>query len=338
MIIQTKSISTALEELKQTIYDRHHGKWESVKTQWKNFNQLTFDGLMWGWVVTIAGESGVGKTTLLDCLKKDVLNVPDVYYLDFNLEMTSDNLLLKSLSRDTKKTVKELYGFGSSGLNYNEFVNEINPFAAGLSKKNLYYVEGTCTPKDIYDTTISFIHDHKIKEENKKLVISVDHAILVEMDNLVSGLKDIINVLNRIKRYHKYSLSILLTQYNREIGNEDRNTKYKNKAILHFPSFNDIYGGEALRQGSDLVILLQYPKKKGIHSYGPKEWVISDGVYAYIYAHFKKARWGGAEAVIRFKDNLAFNELIEDDWIGYEMEQDTSVVDLKPDEFLDLPF
>ena len=319
MVLKTKSIKEALPELRQLIHDRHHGKWTSVQTRWKNLNRLTFDGLMWGWIVAIAGESGIGKTTFLDNIEEDILKTPDVSLLKFNFEMSSDNLLMKGLSRDTGKTVKDLYGFGINGVGYDKFNTLIDPFEKQMLTKDVYYAEQSGTPDDIYSTAIDFIKTHQLRERSRKFVMSIDHAILVEMSKLVEGQKELMNALKKIVQFYKYSIILLVTQYNRDILSTERASTISSKLIHHYPMFSDIYGSESVRQGCDLAILFQSPSKRGITSYGPEKWdVYSKDNLPYLYAHLKKVRYSDPDTVIRFETKLSTNQLYEDDWIGYE--------------------
>ena len=111
------------------------------------------------------------------------------------------------------------------------------------------------------------------------------------------------NELMEMKKYNRNTI-IQLSQINREIENVDR----LNNPSMHFPTRRDIFGGEAVYQASDYVIVLHRPEILQLKTYGMGKWPVVN----MIYMHFLKNREGDLK-VLSFRNNLKYNSIEEYD-------------------------
>jgi hypothetical protein len=79
---------------------------------------------------------------------------------------------------------------------------------------------------------------------------------------------------------------IMITQLNRSIDEASRKTA---GTIANYPTSGDIFGGDALMQGSDLVIALSRPAKADVKVYGPYAYQVEDED---VFMHLLKIRNG----------------------------------------------
>jgi hypothetical protein len=110
-------------------------------------------------------------------------------------------------------------------------------------------------------------------------------------------------MMNNLKKSLKISF-ILISQLNRDIENSERIENPE----LHFPKKKDIFGGEAMYQFSDVVLISHRPELLGISYYGPYKWPTKDA----IYWSFIKLR-EGEPFIAKMRNNLKYNEVL--DWI-----------------------
>jgi hypothetical protein len=76
----------------------------------------------------------------------------------------------------------------------------------------------------------------------------------------------------------------MITQMNRTIDDPSRKIP---SSIANYPTSSDIFGGDALMQGSDALVALSRPGVTGISSYGPRKLPTSPEL---IYMHPLKLR------------------------------------------------
>ena len=87
---------------------------------------------------------------------------------------------------------------------------------------------------------------------------------------------------------------IMITQLNRSIEEAARRTP---SSIANYPTASDIFGGDALMQGSDMVIVLSRPHELDIKSYGPYAYEVDDED---VFVHLIKVRNGKKKKSILF--------------------------------------
>ena len=110
--MKIKSIKEAYSEALDYIKKRQSGELKSIKTPWNKFNSVYMNGLEWGWIITLAGMSGSGKTAFLNLLETsfDEFNKDhEIHVLNFNFEMQAYRLMTRKISRKINKSVKQIY-------------------------------------------------------------------------------------------------------------------------------------------------------------------------------------------------------------------------------------
>lgn len=307
MTLKYKHISKATDEILEYIDKRRKGTVKSLKTRWEKFNNVCMGGIEPNSIYTIGGISGVGKSSFLNSLENDLIDLnPDVDFviLSFNFEMLSSRQVGRKLSKVMKKTTQELY----SGSSYYELtdndMDKISKEAGRIKTYPIYYVDIPGNVEEIKETIIEFSNLDFVKD--KWLIITLDHTLLTKGRTTNSERETLANLQYMFMEMKKYGQNtiIQLSQVNREIENSDR----LNNPSMHFPSRKDIFGGEAVYQASDYVIVLHRPEILQIKSYGMGRWPVAN----MIYMHFLKNREGDLK-VLSFKNNLRHNQIEEYD-------------------------
>jgi replicative DNA helicase len=132
---------------------------------------------------------------------------------------------------------------------------------------------------------------------NNPLVITIDHSWLIkkhksEKDKFES-LYNTVEMLMHLKKEIPI-IVVMITQLNRSIDEPLRKVPSN---IANYPTSSDIFGGDALQQASDMVVVLNRPFKADIRSYGP---------YGYdcrtddIFMHLLKVRNGSDDNNLLF--------------------------------------
>jgi len=121
----------------------------------------------------------------------------------------------------------------------------------------------------------------------KPLIVSIDHSFLVKKDRdekeKLNTLYNTVEMLMKVK--NKLPIVVfMISQLNRSIDDPLRKMP---GTVGNYPTSADIFGGDALQQGSDMVLVLTRPFKADIEIYGRKEYVCKTDD---IFGHILKAR------------------------------------------------
>lgn len=295
-----KHISDSATEILNYIDKRRRKLINPLVTRWPKFNKLIGGGFEWGTVISIAGISGSGKSSFINTLETDLIDLnpkEDLVILAFSFEMISAKQVGRKLSYKLKKTTSELYS-GESLISDIEY-DYIESTTDDIKEYPIYYVDDPGTVEDI-ESTISFFQETIAK--NKWLIVTIDHTLLV---NGAEGERAIIanlqKTLIRRKKIGKTTI-IQLSQMNRNIESTDR----INNPLLHYPQRGDLSSSDSVFQGSDIVIVIHRPEILGLMSYGVKNMSVKDA----IYLHFLKNREGSIK-ILRFINDLKYNNIKE---------------------------
>jgi hypothetical protein len=117
----------------------------------------------------------------------------------------------------------------------------------------------------------------------KPLIVTVDHSWLIKKDTFekekITTLYNTVEMLMKVK--NKLPIIVfMISQLNRSI---DEATRKMPGTIGNYPTSSDIFGGDALMQGSDMVLVLTRPFKADIELYGRKEYPCkTDDIFGHI--------------------------------------------------------
>ena len=297
-----KTIAQAADESVAYIRARKDHTIVPLKTRWKKFNKVCCGGIEPNMIITIAGISGSGKSSIVNQIETDLIELnptQDVVVLDFSFEMVSFRSVTRKLSYRLKKTTSELYSsaYSIEDSTMEEIVNEANK----LKKYQIYYIDTPCTVEEI-EKTIDYFHENIAK--NKWLIVILDHALLVEGESERGTIVDLQKMFIRKKKLSNTSI-IQLSQMNRNIEQPER----INNPAMHFPLRSDLAASDALFHASDYVIAINRPELLNLTSYGIRHLPVKNKVYL----HFLKVRDAGEPCILEFDNDLKYNNLIETD-------------------------
>lgn len=297
-----KTIAQAADESVAYIKARKDHTIIPLKTRWKKFNRVCCGGIEPNMIITIAGISGSGKSSIVNAIETDLIELnptQDVVILDFSFEMVSFRSVTRKLSYRLRRTTSELYSSDET-VEDNVF-NKVVEEAEKLKKYQIYYVDTSCTVEEI-EKTIDYFHDNIAK--NKWLIVILDHALLVEGDTERGTIVDLQKMFIRKKKLSNTSI-IQLSQMNRNIEQPER----INNPAMHYPLRSDLAASDALFHASDYVIAINRPELLNLTSYGIKRLPVKNKVYL----HFLKVRDAGEPCILEFDNELKYGNLVESD-------------------------
>ena len=290
--ISYKTIAQAADESVAYIRARKDHTIVPLKTRWRKFNKVCCGGIEPNMIITIAGISGSGKSSIVNAIETDLIEcnpTQDVVVLDFSFEMVSFRSVTRKLSYRLKRTTSELYSaYDSIDESTMQMVEEE---ANKLKKYQIYYVDTPCTVEAI-EKTIDYFHNNIAK--GKWLIVIFLQKMFI-----------------RKKKLSNTSI-IQLSQMNRNIEQPER----INNPALHFPLRSDLAASDALFHASDYVIAINRPELLNLQSYGIRHLPVRNKVYL----HFLKVRDAGEPCILEFENDLKYGNLIESDTVNTTMQ------------------
>ena len=280
-----KTYVEILEEGLQYIEDRRAGKIKSLKLPWDGLNRMGVGGLEWGSMLTIGARPGAGKTMFVSQILREAK------YLNPTQEF---NILEFQFEMGPKQTASRDF-VAQTALDYNQVLStdrQLDEFSVKMMRQ---YVEEQKTFQSFgaYRTQINTPLTVRKMEEavhtaysglgGKPMIVTIDHSWLIKKDKdereKITTLYNTVEMLMYLK--NKLPIIILMvSQLNRSIDEPSRKTP---GTVGNYPTSSDIFGGDALMQGSDMVIVLNRPYKADIESYGRKEYLCrTDDVFTHI--------------------------------------------------------
>lgn len=301
-ILFYKHISNVADEAITYIRQRKNHEIEPLKSRWSKFNEMCCGGIEPGCVYTIAGISGTGKSSFVNTLETDLIELnptKQIVILSFSFEMLSRAQIGRKLSNKLHQTTSELYSV-TKEISDKE-LSLVENTAKSFKNYPIYYVDSAATVQKI-DKTIQYFQNTIAKD--KWLVVILDHTLLVGSDNYKDErmiISELEKVFIKAKKIGTTSI-IQLSQMNRNIENVDRINNPSN----HYPIRSDLSSSDSVFQGSDVIAVLARPELLGIAAYGPRKLPVKNK----IYLHFLKVREGEL-AILEFENDLKYNNLIE---------------------------
>jgi len=259
-------------------------------------------------IVAIVGDSGSGKSTILEELKRDfcALNDPDFLILSFEFEMMIEDQLARNITSKVNRSTKELYTKGSDIEGVTEALDDYNNMP-------IYFVDNVGSVVDIRETIVDFVKTLCMPEK-KNIIITLDHLLLTKGkrgDEDKDVIDDLMRTFLELKKYISSlgikCLFISLSQLNRNIENPERILN----PLLHYPNKNDLFAASSTYFCSDYVIITHRPATiSGItRFYGPPTKNHKQGLPLrssngkdLIYWHVIKERFGSNNILVMEED------------------------------------
>lgn len=318
--------STKIEKAKKFIRDRMDGKAPSLKTHKHKLNDALFEGLEWNRIITIAGLSGSGKSTMLSEIKRDIVDCNSnqkFEILSFEMEMLGVDQVARDISSKVEKSTKELYSAGSK-LSESEYKQVVDT-ADKMKYYPIYIVDEIGTVLDIVQTILNFVQTNQLVETGKGIVCTFDHTLLVKGVVGEEAEKAIIDKLYKsliaLKKYFETiglkCIFIVLSQLNREIEKSERVTN----PMLQYPTKNDLFASSAAYYCSDYVIVthkpavieglgVYYGPPRPDYPYGLPVFSPKDPQQAMIYWHILKSRFSVSQ-ILMMVDDFKHSRILE---------------------------
>ena len=322
--MEYRHISYGVDSALNYIDKRRKGEIVSLKTSFAKLNKALMAGIDWGRIMTIAGQSGAGKSTILELFKKDFidLNESNFEILSFDFEMLVEDQVARYLASVTNKTLKDIYS-ATTPLEDIEY-DTIKQILDERKKVPIFYVDNSGTPEQIQKTILTFAQERDLLNKNYGLVITIDHVLLTKGktgEQEKATVDSLMEMLNDVKKYFSHiglrCLIICLGQLNREIEKMDR----VDNPLYHFPNRNDIFAASSIYHTSDYVIITHRPSTvSGIkEGYGPPRKNYPKGLPLkypqdetrdMIYWHIIKERFG-KPGIIALAENFKHSKIEE---------------------------
>ena len=279
---------------------RQEGKIKSFVTPWEKINNAGINGFEWNSIVIIAARPAGGKTLMLQQITRMGFKLnpgQGIRVLDFQLEMVGRNSKIREFSSVSKKSYKYLCSAEKEGVVIdNELIEKCAAYAKIATKYPIDIIEDPVTAEEFELEVMEYMETHAKKDPatGKKIgytntIVTLDHSVLLKKMKGQSTL-DKLNALGeactRLKKKYPV-IFFILSQLNREITTPARceNGKYSN-----YPNSNDIFGGDALNQHADTLMVLDRPALRHITIYGPDRFIIEDD--SILAIHTLKTRTG----------------------------------------------
>ena len=296
-------MSVVAQEAINYIAGRREHKVVSLKTRWKKFNKQCMGGIEPNTVYTIAGISGTGKSSWVNELTIDLIDLnptEDIIILNFSLEMVGFRQVGRTLSSKLRKTTSTLYS-SETDLD-DETFKKVVAVSNQLKEYPIYFVDNPGTPMQTEQIIKSFYETY-VKGTNKHFIVIYDHTLLTKQTgSVIETTSDLERVFIQAKKYPLTSI-IQIAQMNRNIESSER----INNPLGHYPMRSDLSSSDAMFQASDYVLVMQRPELLNIQEYGPNHLPTQNK----IYMHMLKNRDAGKPCILEFENDLMFNNLVE---------------------------
>ncbi len=302
-----KSLSDVVVEAKTYIERRRSGEEKSLKVGSKAVNSAIMGGLDWGRIITIAGLSGSGKSTIARQWIKEMIELNEhenFEVLSFQFEMLGVDELARDIASKTELSVKQIYSAESPLTNKQQA--DIDKILEELKSYPISIVDNIGTVRNVFDTIMYFVSSNRLAENKRGLIVTLDHTLLVKPEDGQDEKQVIDALMHMLIALKKYLTSagvkilfIVLSQLNRNIESGDRIINPR----LHYPNKTDLFGASSIYYSSDYVIILHRPAiVEGLGNwYGPARRGHPNGLPVFcptnptqpmIYLHIIKERFG----------------------------------------------
>lgn len=249
----TRSVSEIMRLVVKDIDRRFHAKGEIIglKTGFTQLDKMTA-GLQDGQVVIVAGRPSMGKTTFAMNIAENAI-AQDKFVLAFNLEMTGETLVMKTLSSLGKIPYAQL-----RAGRIEDHADKLSAAGAKINNRQLYIDDNaSLTSQQILS---------RARKISQKVGKRID-LVIIDYLQLLNDRGDGHERITKISRALKIAAKelncpvIVLSQLNRSL--ENRSDKR--------PIMSDLRESGAIEQDADIIIMLyrdevynEKSKEKGI--------------------------------------------------------------------------
>lgn len=266
-----KSYVDVLDQGLKYIEKRMSGKVKSLRTPWEGLNRAGIAGLEWGSMLTIGARPGAGKTMMVSQMLREAhrLNPNQSFnILEFQFEMGHEQYAARQFA-------------GEVALDYGQVLSSekaLDRFALEHMKRYREECEAMrrmSVHRDMISSPLTHeqireaVEDTYVEYGYNPMVITLDHSWLIKKHKSEKDKFDTLyNTTEMLMQLKKEIpvIILMITQLNRSI---DEAIRKMPSNISNYPTSSDIFGGDALMQGSDMVVVLNRPFKADIRSYGP---------------------------------------------------------------------
>jgi len=298
-----RPMSVVAQEAINYIKGRREHNVVSLKTKWKKFNKQCMGGIEPNTVYTIAGISGSGKSSFVNLLQTDIIDLnpnEDIIVLNFSLEMVGFRQVGRTLSNKLRRTTSTLYS-SEMDLDDNTF-GQVVKVCNQLKEYPIYFIDSPTTPMQVQEIIYNFYNTH-VKGTKKHFVILYDHTLLTKpIGSVLETIAELQRVFIQVKKLPMTSI-VQIAQMNRNIEASER----INNPLSHYPMRSDISSSDAIFQASDYVLVIHRPEILNISEYGPNHLPTQNKVYI----HILKNRDAGKPCILEFENDLMYNNLLE---------------------------
>jgi len=291
-----KHISEIAEEAQIYIDKRRKGEITSCRTGYTKLDEAMLDGIEYGSVISIGGRPSSGKTSYSSCIIRGILRsnpIEDMQIIDFAWEMSAKSLLLRDLSADSGDSYKDIISAGKEKVS-DERMDQYQQHLDRYKTLPWFFEENPKTAKAFGKAVREIVEE----DPYKKRVVRIDHSILA-LQSAEEGSETIMlqNLLKECIKIKKESdiIFIILTQLLRDL--EKRQVDGSDDA---FPKQSDVFGGDAVAQASETVILLNRPAMYNVPFYGRRPGGVTVGSND-IFGHIVKARNAAPNLILRYE-------------------------------------
>lgn len=298
-----RPMSVVAQEAINYIAGRREHTIASLKTRWAKFNKQCMGGIEPNTVYTIAGISGTGKSSWVNSLTTDIIDLnptEEIVILNFSLEMVGFRQVGRTLSNKLRKTTSTLYS-SETDLD-DETFRKVIAVSNQLKEYPIYFVDNPGTPSEV-EKTIRNFYDTYVKGTKKHFIIVYDHTLLTkQVGSVIETTSELERVFIQAKKFPLTSV-VQIAQMNRNIESSER----INNPSSHYPMRSDLSSSDAMFQASDYVLVMHRPEILNIQEYGPNRLPTQNKVYM----HMLKNRDAGKPCILEFENDLMYNNLIE---------------------------
>ena len=284
-----KTYLQVLDEALEYIKDRQSGKVTSFKTPWLGLNNVGINGMEWGSMTTIAARPGAGKTMITAQILREAYKrnpTQSFNILEFQFEMGTkqygSRAFAAEMALDYNVVLSSHQALDAYSVKMMEQFREETKqmFSKGIERLFLGKPMG-------HESIYKAVHHYYNVLGGKPLIVTIDHSWLVKKNDSekekMTTLYNTVEMLMKLKNELPIVI-IMLSQLNRSIDEAIRKIP---GTIANYPTSSDIFGGDALMQGSDMLVVLNNPAKNDVRCYGSEKFKAEDNN---IFMHLLKVR------------------------------------------------